>query len=82
MGESGDHDRILDYWVRRKQGLSEAEWGDFYRLVSGVLVRTRLGRDYADSDARRELIRVFFAEKVILNAKTTSARDLPNVYAL
>jgi hypothetical protein len=82
VGESGDHDRILDYWVRRKQGLSEAEWGDFYRLVSGVLVRTRLGRDYADPDARRELIRAFFAEKVILNARSSSAGDLNNAHAL
>lgn len=82
MADSGDHERILDYWVRRKHGLSETEWVDFYRLVSGVLVRTRLAPQYANPTARQELIHAFFAERVLLNAKTTKARNLENVHAL
>lgn len=73
---------ILDYWRRRKEGLSEAEWHDFYQRVMPLLLRTNLGPDYADPQKREDLAHIFFTEKIFLNAETTAAGPLENVHAL
>ena len=82
VGDFDDHASILDYWVRRRGGLSEPEWNDFYRLVTRLLMRTRLGPEYGDSALRLDLIQTFFSEKIFANARTSSAGPLENVHAL
>lgn len=74
--------KIIAYWARRSQGLSEAEWQDFYRLVVPILLATQLPAEYADRAARRDLVDIFFAEKIFLNASVTRAGPLENVHAL
>ena len=53
VGDFDDHASILDYWVRRRGGLSEPEWNDFYRLVTRLLMRTRLGPSMATRSCGR-----------------------------
>lgn len=79
---SKDHDRILDYWVRRRHGLSASEWEDFYRLTLPILMSTQLPPEYADGTRRRDLADIFFTEKIFLNASTSRAGPLENVHAL
>jgi hypothetical protein len=43
---------------------------------------TRLPPEYADGTKRRDLVDIFFAEKIFLNAGATRAGPLENVYAL
>lgn len=74
--------RICDYWIRRKNGLSEREWTDFYQLVTSLLMHTRLDSEYADAERRRDLIDVFFTERIFLNAETSAAGPLESAYAL
>ena len=74
--------RILDYWIRRKFGLSETEWTDFYSLVMPVLLRTKLSPEYVDSTARNNLATIFFSEKIFLNASTSDAGPLENIHVL
>ena len=73
---------VLDYWVRRRVGLSEREWSDFFLLVTHLLMRTRLGPEYGDPAMRRDLIQTFFSEKIFANARTSEAGALENVHAL
>lgn len=75
------HTKILDYWSRRKT-LRPDEWVDFYRITSPILMKTQLPAEYADRKNREALVHMFFAEKVFLNAATTKAGPLKNVYAL
>jgi hypothetical protein len=82
VGDFDDHARILDYWVRRRGGLSEREWSDFFLLVTHLLMRTRLGPEYSDPALRRDLIQTFFSEKIFANARTSEAGALENVHAL
>ena len=82
VGDFDDHARILDYWVRRREGLSEREWTDFYGLVTRLLMRTRLGVEYGDPALRLDLIHTFFNEKILANALTSAAGPLENVHAL
>jgi hypothetical protein len=77
-----DHAKILDYWIRRRHGFSESEWTDFYRLTIPILMATRLPPEYADGTKRRELVDIFFAEKIFLNAGVSKAGPLENVHAL
>ncbi len=82
VGDFDDHARILDYWVRRRKGLSEAEWIDFYGLVTRLLMRTRLGPEYGDQALRLDLIQTFFNEKILCNALTSVTGPLENVHVL
>jgi len=79
---SADHARILDYWVRRRHGLSAGEWEDFYRRTLPILMSTQLPPEYADGVKRRNLVDIFFAEKIFLNASASRAGPLDNVHAL
>jgi hypothetical protein len=74
--------KILDYWIRRSQRLTEAEWQDFYRLTVPILMATQLPTEYSDRTARQDLVDMFFAEKIFLNAGVTQAGPLDNVHAL
>lgn len=74
--------QLLDYWRRRSQGLNESEWHDFYRLAVPVLMATQLPPEFSDGTARRNLVDIFFAEKIFLNAGATRAGPLENVHAL
>lgn len=77
-----DHARIVDYWNRRANGLSEPEWSDFYRLVMPVLLRTRLPARFSSDAQRRDLANLFFQDKILLNAASTRAGPLLHVRAL
>lgn len=84
MRQSPDqsNQKILEYWSRRSHGLSEAEWQDFYQLTIPLLMATLLPPEYSDRAARRDLVDMFFAEKIFLNAGVTRAGPLENVHAL
>jgi hypothetical protein len=84
MATIPDNQAILDYWRRRKlsPGLTEAEWADFYHQVTRLLIRTRLPAEYADTEARQDLIHAFFVQKILQNARTTQAGDLDSAHVL
>lgn len=84
MATLPDNQAILGYWRRRKlsPGLSEAEWADFYQQVTRLLIRTRLPAEYADTEARQDLIHAFFVQKILQNARTTQAGDLDSTHVL
>ena len=74
--------RILDYWQRRQQGLSEAEWVDFYQRVTPILMATQLPSEFSQRRAREDLVNLFFTEKIFLNATTSQAGPLRSVHVL
>ena len=82
VNQDTNNQKILSYWNRRSQKLSQEEWHDFYCLIVPVLMRTRLPSEYADPAARQELVQAFFFEKVFENALTSSAGELISVHAL
>lgn len=77
-----DQDKIVEYWNRRGRGLSEVEWTEFYQLLVPLLMRTRLPAEFADEARRRDLVNIFFQDKVFLNAATTKAGPLVHAHAL
>ncbi|MGI5013786.1 MAG: hypothetical protein ACRYGO_21470 [Janthinobacterium lividum] len=72
---------IVDYWQRRAD-LSAAEWEDFYRRVTPLLMRTRLPEPYSDPARRWELVIDFFEDKILLATATTRAGPLQSAHAL
>lgn len=64
-------ERIVHLWTLRGQSLSSAEITELCQLVQRLLVRTRLPAQYADAQARAELIHDFLVQKVILNPTGT-----------
>ncbi len=58
------------------------EWQDFYRITAPLLMKTKLPTEYADQGKREALIHTFFTDKIFLNAATSKAGQLENVYAL
>ena len=76
-----DNLKILDYW-RRRPILNTREWEDFYRLVTPLLMRTKLPPDFSEQSRRSALVVNFFADKIFLNAATTRARPLVHMHAL
>ncbi|KFI09095.1 hypothetical protein [Massilia sp. BSC265] len=77
-----DQDKIVEFWNRRASGLNETEWTEFYRLLVPLLMRTRLPAEFADGAKRRDLVNIFFQDKVFLNAATTKAGPLLHAHAL
>lgn len=77
-----DHAKILNYWTKRKQGLSTQEQEEFYRLLFPLLMRTQLPPEFADQEARRNLVHMFFADKILINATTSAAGPLASAYVL
>ena len=51
-----DNVKIVDYWNRRGQGLSNEEWAEFYGLLFPMLMRTRLPAEFNASNKRRDLV--------------------------
>lgn len=82
MHNNNDDVKIVDYWNRRGPGLSNDEWLDFYSLLFPVLMRTRLPPEFSAADKRRDLVHIFFYDKVFLNAGTSRAGPLQNVHAV
>jgi len=72
---------IVAYWNRRG-ALELDEWLDFYGLVVPLLTRTRLPEEYNDERRRRDLIELFFQDKILVNAATSTAGPLQSAYAL
>lgn len=73
--------RIIELWNRRAT-ITVPEWSELYRLVTPLLMRTRLPDTYQNEAKRVALIADFFQDKVLLNAETSTAKPLINVYAL
>lgn len=73
MAKPHCHDAVLSDLYARKNTLTEAEWQQFYRVVSAVLMRSR-PQALATLEARgfsvQDLIADFFAQKIYANEGT------------
>ena len=81
MPEPDQNARIVDLWNRRAT-ITVPEWGELYGLIMQLLMRTRLPEEFQNQAQRVALIADFFQDKVLLNAETSAAGPLTNVYAL
>jgi hypothetical protein len=77
-----EKDRIVHLWAGRRRGLSGAEMTELCELVKRLLMRSRLPPEYADPQARADLIHDFIVQKIVLNQHTSEAGPLASVHVL
>jgi len=77
-----EEDRIVHLWAERRRGLSVTEMTELCGLVKRLLMRSRLPPEYADPQARADLIHDFIVQKIILNQHSSEAGPLASVHVL
>ncbi|GAB1395137.1 hypothetical protein MASR1M60_33010 [Rhodocyclaceae bacterium] len=77
-----EKDRIVHLWAERRRGLSVAEMTELCELAKRLLMRSRLPPEYADSQARADLIHDFIVQKIVLNQHTSEAGPLASAHVL
>lgn len=77
-----EKDRIVHLWAERRRGLSAAEMTELCEGAKRLLMRTRLPPEYADPQARTDLIHDFIVQKIILNQHTSEAGPLHSAHVL
>lgn len=79
---NAEENRIVRLWAERRRGLSVAEMTELCEGVKRLLMRSRLPPEYADPQARADLIHDFIVQKIVLNQHTSEAGPLASVHVL